>query len=256
MSLALKLALLTTVAAVAAVPGVPMALPEAPMNHIDVRTYRGEDPLRSSDFGDVATLIERLPAWGDRDFNREEWGRYLAVAAALQRLKQEDVERCLLVYLDRVSRQQRDPLAIAGAISKPVIVLRVMFDTPAEPLGEDARGALQARGVSIMGNGMWYQPFDPAADRTVVSVSHPVVFDEQGPRLLGVMQVLGVFQTGSSARFSYDDHLEYRAFKELYRPRDLARFVDAISTWRELFRRLPPAGGPDRLPRGVFRTGG
>lgn len=192
-------------------------------------------PLKWTEYSDIATLIERLPAWGDRDFTAEEWQRYLVLADALQALDDESMERILLIYLDR-AWQTHKRRCETEAYTQPMILLRLMFRTPSELFdgqGQDGvRGSLQTRGVSIMGSGVWYKPFDAGVDRMKVAVTYPVVFDEHGPRLIGAVQ--SGIPGSTPSRPSYQIHLEYRAFREMYQSRELAPFIKNRRTWRQL----------------------
>lgn len=192
-------------------------------------------PLKWTEYSDIATLIERLPAWGDRDFTAEEWQQYLVLADALQALDDESMERILLIYLDR-AWQTHKRRCQTEAYTQPMILVRLMFSTSAELFdgqGQDGvRGSLQGRGVSIMGSGMWYKPFDAGVDRMKVAVTYPVVLDEHGPRLIGAVQ--SGFPGSTPSRPEYQMHLEHRAFRELYQHRDLAPFVKDRRTWRQL----------------------
>lgn len=135
-------------------------------------------------------------------------------------------------------RYKRD--APTEAYTQPMILLRLMFQTPSEPMSPDERGALQARGVSFLADSFLYKPFDPEVDRTQLSVSLPVAFDADGPHLVG--SIMANFPGSTGSRPPYDAHLEYRAFRELYEPRDLSEFLPEEVDWRTLVWQAREAG--------------
>lgn len=218
-----------------AIGGVALGLAQGEPLMIRQGNQLAASPEKWTEYSDLATLIERLPAWRDRDFSADEWQRYLEVGAALQDLATEDVQRVLLIYLDRAWHAHRHK-APREAFTQPMILLRVMFETSTDPLDERARGAIKARGVTILANSFLYKPFDPKADRTVRSVSLPVAFDADGPHLVG--SIVSNIPGSTPSRPWYEAHLEYRAFAEMYKHRDLSTYLDESVEWRRLVARM------------------
>ena len=131
---------------------------------------------------DLAERIQGLSSWTSDGRPRDgDWNAILSLAWTLQGLHDADVQAVLVVFM---INSQRDNPGDWQAWSKPMLLLRVMFDIPDEPqpaqqvsdvLYRDS-GATICAGIPYRGCG--------ATDRTpLATFSLPLTWNGNGPSL-------------------------------------------------------------------------
>jgi hypothetical protein len=191
----------------------------------------------------LARIMHTAASWpGDRDLTKMEWQSVLRVALALQRTDPSIIEKALLVYVVTETWCPPRPTEdVVESWTKPILLLRVMFDIP-----EDAWRADDVVPDLYLApcGGLPYEPADKVASLTP-HLSLPVKWSEQGPVLLARRRhVEAIFGHG------YQAHLEFRAMLSRFPYRQgLERYVnEEVNDWRSLIHLVEPMrfAPPDR----------
>jgi hypothetical protein len=178
-------------------------------------------------YSKLASIIESSVPWTSiGPTSKRQWEAVLRAALALQKAAPEDVEVALLVYMCKAADGRSDPIARADSWSRPMLMLRVMFDIP-----ESGPGSLPVprNAVGICGGLPYERPTEPLQP----SLSWPIRWTPSGPELV-------VFRSDKSRGkrghpTSYQPHLEYRYFRSHFPPREgLQTLIDIeIQTWAD-----------------------
>jgi hypothetical protein len=155
--------------------------------------------------------VESLPAWpDDRQFRRDEWEQYSNLAREFQELPPYSVEQVFLAYTvlwtcepgSDAASQEFNRSGVA--LSKAMILLRVMFDLPSPgweatlDFGERLDFAPRANG------GLPFNALPEEVNRAG-SVSSPVAWRDGRPRLVALSR-------GAAGRPTYEANTEFRYF--------------------------------------------
>jgi hypothetical protein len=154
-----------------------------------------------------------------------EWKSVVRVALALQRTDPEIVERALIVYMI-IETFYRQSGSRIGAWTKPMLILRVMFDIPDDPVIFDP--VMPELRVAPCG-GFSYILTTGEIEKGP-SLALPVLWTDSGPSLRALRP-----QIGGGTR-TYQPQVEYRYFLTHFRYReDLQSLVDTkVTGWTSL----------------------
>lgn len=193
------------------------------------REYRAGLPWQAYD--DLAAIIgssSALPA--DRQLTENEWKRMVRVAVALQNADPEVVERTLIVYM--IVQRRMNAFGTTLAVrSKPMLLLRIMFDIPEDEPWEFPLGASR---INPCG-GLPYRLVDDGA-QAEISLSLPIKWDEEGPSLTALLRT-----DVPSRKSIYQPHDEYRYFLAHYPyRRGLEQWLgEEVQDWGSLISLIP-----------------
>lgn len=193
--------------------------------------------LMWADYGEIASLIDNLPRWSQESpTTPEEWRQYVRLALALRDMEPEDVERVLIVFMNRHPLAPRTSPAAVWAWTKPFLLLRVMFDLPQTPVSDADRGTwMRDNHIAVLPGPIAYKSIEGQSWQPPFSLSLPVAWVADGPSLTCHPIERMVPGTGN-IRDTYQPHLEYRYFRANYQYRDsLEAFLgEPAPSWNRL----------------------
>ena len=165
-------------------------------------------------YDQLVWAIQRCPEWtADSPRTAEEWRSLLETAALLQSQDPRDVEIALITYM--VIDQHKHPETKSPqAWSKPMLLLRLMFEIPA-----DRKGAAPSERLRACGGIRWRAAGD---EKVFPAVSLPIEWNDEGPRLV----VDPVYETlGGDLSGAYQPQVEHHEMAKRFKPRDLSRWA-------------------------------
>lgn len=168
-------------------------------NEMSDEDHEPREPLpeMTEEVAGVLERIERIVPWTEGPYDDEANRTLRAVARELSATSGEAIRAALRHWADR----HRDPGSLP-ALSRPYLLLRVLFDVPERVLRHDAR---------VFGG--WNHPSVGHPDAPVFLLSWPVLEDEEGRPA-----VRHRFRSYRGPR--YDPVAEYDYFAERFRRRE------------------------------------
>lgn len=156
---------------------------------------------------EVNRLIYSLPGWERASFTDEQWQSYIHAAELLQRAKPTTVERALKDYVIHFMTAFEEGVDGIYELSKPFILLRVMFDLPQTP--ETSR-----MHENSPGTGFATRPINVESENLADTTSYPLRWKEDGPELLAEPAGYngGPYPAAGEYRY-FLKHFRYRSFQ-------------------------------------------
>ena len=148
---------------------------------------------------ELARSIERVTPWQNREFTETEWDKLMSAAVELQNAHPDDAYAAFVLYMRLYADPSSDMEARFMAWSKPMLVLRIMFDLPSaeSEITQLAGISFDLRGSSRHSLAL---PFDWSGHR---------------PKLCA----FPIYRGGGSFP-DYQPHLEFAAFRDCCKHRD------------------------------------
>ena len=224
----------TSVDRLAVQQGLFSPIPE--IQEAEIRAYGAilaGPPLRDGDIVGLVLQMGSLPEWPtDRDLASEEWDLYVRMAAHLQLQPHYYLEQLFLAYTVWVHATSADISESHDRMSRPFILLRVMFDLPRTPwMWRDHDGSLSDhllfdRIPTPNGSFEYHVASDEHHD-LIGSYTSPVLWRGAGPTLIAYRDPNSESIAYSQmVSWSYLPSVDFRFFLRWYKYRDLQRYVD------------------------------
>lgn len=173
---------------------------------VDATTDLGDSVLWWQGVRNLVGIISSATPWtGSGPDSAQQWRPTIHAALALQQAGPAEVERALLAYMVYVDKSQGAEL-FGAAWSKPLLILRVMFELPEEEMSAEAEIDLWLNGVAPNG-GFPFIGSTPGFP-THISLGSPVAWGPEGPELTARPDRKTILFVGSG----YQPQREYRYF--------------------------------------------
>ena len=183
------------------------------------RPAQRAEPYSWHDYLLLAHRIESLPAWPyDRQFSEEEWESFYKAARAFQALNADDLEKALLAYMILV----HDDRPTRIAFSRPMLLLRVMFEIPTNAVRE---WPARVRACGAL-------PYKPRVAVDIRHIAEPIRWDTEPPHFSVQLSDEPIIGSGPP----YDPLGEARYFRTHFSFRDLSERAKDVERPTDLWR--------------------
>ena len=170
----------------------------------------------------LAQIIEACPPW-KATMSEDDWKAYLRTAIAFQKLDDEDVHTAIIVFM--LSHKNDQLKAMLDASSKPMLLLRVMFELPEDQERQKDAPIYIAGGL----------PMKLSGPNTVQSFSVPVSWMGGKPQLNAIP-----VEVGGHRGMWYQPQHEFGFFRAFYKYRSNLESVlgERVTSYVELLDRV------------------
>jgi len=194
------------------------------------RYFENSEGYSHHDVTNIVAMIHDSTGWhADLIGDRRSWDSILRAAARLQRENPNLVEAALASYMCSygASSKYENIEEMFLAWSKPMLILRCMFEIPAQSatdvmrdrFGANHKATKDGKATVAAGIGLTFLP----GEDEMRSYAIPLAWDEAGPRLVATMR-----SSGAGSIAVYQPQLEYRFFAQQFKFRDgLEHWIDA-----------------------------
>ncbi|MGI9014740.1 MAG: hypothetical protein ACR2GY_10900 [Phycisphaerales bacterium] len=189
------------------------------MTNFEMPVYRlnGWDEIQS-----LVEAIELMPAWDKVQMTEDEQERSIRIAYNFQHVDPKRVSDALIMYMGRIPLLHMSSEEDARYQSKPMILLRILFNLPAEPLSEVEYNTLTRTDLGGPGGfkpGYYAASLGfPEGEPIWRTWWYPITWEDDRPQFHeGPRYPIA----GQNLATSYHPHLQFEYMREHFDYRDL-----------------------------------